>query len=322
MACNRFRASPSAQPEDALLILARAGFNTVRLRVWVHPLANHSEGSLPTVVATAARAAAANLSVWVDFHLSDWWADPGHQLKPAAWAELPLPQLSAAVGAHVAASLAAITAAADVTLVQIGNEISPGMLWPAAGQACGDSGMVVSPCADNWPALGALVAAGIAATRAAAPRARVVLHTDLGNRGASAAADATDWYQRMSRALPPGVDYDVIGLSYYMQWRALGPGGEGPLAAALRAAFPTRPLLLAETNYAYAGPSAPGPYPPTPLGQRAFWKDTVGNASAAGMLGVAWWGGEYAGSWQALFDADYIALPVLDQGVWGLSTLR
>ncbi len=317
MTCNRFRASPHSAPEDALAILARAGFNTVRLRVWVQPLANHSDGSVANVLGLCKRAKAAGLAVWLDFHLSDWWADPGHQAKPASWAALPFPALVSAVGGHVQQVLGAVAAlGVRIALVQVGNEISPGMLFPEAGQACGDSGRVSPPCQGTWPQLGALLAAGIAAVRSAAPGALVAIHTDLGNRGARAASDAIAWYTQLNQALlPSATAYDVIALSYYMQYSALGPAGQAPLAAALAQAFPAHPLLLAETSYPWAGTKAPGPaYAPTQQGQLAFWRDTVGNASSAGMLGVAWWGGEYAGAWTALFDAQYTALPALLQG--------
>ncbi len=318
--CNRFRASAGAAPEDALRILARAGYNTVRLRVWVHPAANHSEGSLASVVALSARAAAANLSTWIDFHLSSWWADPGHQAKPQAWAGLPLPQLALAVRDHVASTLAAVAAVSTVAVVQVGNEVTPGALWPGAGEACSDSGSLRAPCGSgNWPALAALLAAGMAAARAAAPGALIALHTDLGNRGSGAAGAAEAWYRAADAALAPaGAAYDAIALSYYAQWGALGPGGLGPLAAALRAALPGRALLLAETSYPWAGGSAPlAGYAPSPAGQLQFWRDTAGNASGAGLLGVAWWGAEYAGAWTALFDERYTALPALAEDVWG-----
>lgn len=316
--CNKFRASASSPPEDALRILARSGFNTVRLRVWVNPLANHSEGNATYVAGMAARAAAANLSVWVDFHLSDWWADPGHQTKPAAWAQLPLEGLVAAVAAHVRAVLQLISArapAARVSVVQVGNEISPGALWPLAGQGCADSGRVDTPCEGNWPAFGALIGAGIAAARAAAPGAAIAVHTDLGNRGSRAAEAAGFFYARFASALPAGVEYDAIALSYYVKYGASGPAAEGALAAALQAAFPGKRLLIAETSYPWAGdPPAPGTWPATPEGQLQFWRATLGNASAAGFEGVAWWGGEYAGAWTALFDSNFVALPALLNG--------
>lgn len=313
MTCNRFRAAADAPPTDALKILAAAGFNTVRLRVWVSPTPNHPEGNASNVAALAARARAAGLSVWLDFHLSDWWADPAHQTKPASWAALSATDLEEAVRAHVGSVTRAVAAVSDVALVQVGNEISPGALWPSAGQACADSGSVVGACAaGNWQEFGRLIGAGIGAARAAAPPGIVIaVHTDLGNRGEYAAADATAWYTKFAAALPPGVDFDAIALSYYMKYNATGPSGEASLSAALAARFPDKKLIMAETSAAWAGTARTGPYEATPAGQLRFWRDTIGNATESGWWGVAWWGGEYAGAWTALFDGDYVALPAL-----------
>lgn len=314
MTCNNFRAAVGAPPEDALRIFARAGFNTVRLRVWVNPTPEHPEGAAAYVASLAARAAAANLSIWLDFHLSDWWADPGHQTKPAAWVGLPLPALAAAVAAHVTDVLALVAAAgANVTIVQVGNEVSPGMLWPAAGEACADSGRIFAPCSvANWPALGMLLGAGLRAARAAVPRALLAMHTDLGNRGSYAASDAIAWYGRLAAELPADTTYDAIALSYYMKYNATGPAGEVPLAAALARAFPDKALLIAETSYGAAGvPPAGAAWPATPAGQLDFWSRTIAAAEAGGWAGVAWWGGEYAGAWTALFDEDFVARPAL-----------
>ena len=314
-ACNKFRSSLSSEPEDALLILARSGFNTVRLRVWVNPLANHSEGSLTSVVAMSRRAAAAGLSVWIDFHLSDWWADPAHQTKPAAWLGLSFSELILAVQSHVYEVLTAVKGSgASVRVVQVGNEISPGCLWPQAGEPCANSGSVTESCVSNWPALGALVGAGLAVSRERCPGALLAIHTDLGNRGERAAEAAEFFYSRLDAVLPGGPSqYDAIALSYYLQWNASGPAYEGRLASALQAAFPSKELLIAETNYAWAGGHPAGVWPASEEGQLEFWRATLGNASD--WTGVSWWGGEYAGNFEsALFDAQYVALPALLQG--------
>ena len=314
LSCNRFRAAADAPPSDALKILSAAGFNTVRLRVWVSPTPDHPEGNASYVVALAARARNASLGVWLDFHLSDWWADPGHQTKPASWVALSAPDLEAAVHSHVTEVTRAVAAVSDVVLVQVGNEISPGALWPAVGQACADSGSVTGSCTTNWPEFGRLIGAGISAARAAAPTATIAIHTDLGNRGANAAADVIEFYTHFDAALPPGVEYDAIALSYYMEWKAAGPGAERGLAAALALRFPDKRLIMAETSAVWAGTVGTGPYAPTPAGQLQFWRDTIGNATAGGWAGVSWWGGEYAGAWTALFDGDYVALPALLSG--------
>ncbi len=323
MGCNRFRASTTGPTLDALVILAESNFNTVRLRVWVNPLANHSEGNVTYVVALAKRAKAAGLSVWVDFHLSDWWADPGHQFKPSLWANLSFNDLLSAVHTHVFSVLTQITAVADVVLVQVGNEITPGALWPEIGQPCSDSGAIDTQnsqsCSKNWPHFVELIATGISAARMVVPSARIAIHTDLGNRGIHAASDIIWWYTNFIAALPTGINFDVIALSYYMEWDALGPKGESSLATSVKASFPTKEILMAETSYAWDGntPPTPNDYPTTPAGQLAFWQDTISNASSSGWLGVSWWGAEYAGDWTSLFDSNYVALPALLEGFQG-----
>lgn len=318
MTCSRFRSSSSSPPEDALVILSKFGFNTVRLRVWVNPTSDHNEGNLTYVIALAKRASNANLSIWLDFHLSDWWADPGHQNKPMAWANFDFITLKAAVANHIETVLKAITAVSNVTIVQIGNEISSGCLWPEQGQECSDSGaQYVEDCTNNWNSLGELIGVGITITRNIAPSATIAVHTDLGNRGIYAAKDAINWYTSFINSLPMNIDFDAIALSYYMQYNASGPSEEGSIAEAIHAKFPTKDLLIAETSYPWNGKTAPGIYPATKLGQLEFWIDTISNASVSDWLGVSWWGGEYAGqsgNINSLFDENFIALPALTQG--------
>jgi len=318
MTCNRFRSSSSSPPEDALVILSKSSFNTVRLRVWVNPTSDHKEGNLTYVIALAKRAFKANLSIWLDFHLSDFWADPGHQKKPMAWANFDFITLKAALGNHIETVLKAITAVSNVTIVQIGNEISSGCLWPEQGQECSDSGaQYVDNCTNNWKSFSELVSVGITITRNIVPSATIAIHTDLGNRGVYAAKDAINWYSSFINSLPMNIEFDAIALSYYMQYNASGPSEEGSIANAIHAKFPTKDLLIAETSYPWNGKTAPGLYPATKVGQLAFWKDTISNASASGWLGISWWGSEYAGQYgniNSLFDENFIALPALTQG--------
>lgn len=321
MTCNKFKSSSTSTPQDALVILAEAGFNTVRLRVWVNPTADHNEGNLSYVVSLAKRAHAAGLSVWVDFHLSDWWADPGKQNKPSAWSTFDFNTLSLAVANHVTSALRAIDAVCNVSIVQVGNEITSGTLWPETGQECSDSGAVyVDHCSSNWNALGILISSGIKAARLTIPTALIAVHTDLGNRGVNAARDSIDWYTTFISALPPTIDFDIIALSYYMMWNASGPTGEENLATSLRTQFPNKQVLMAETSYPWniqGNNPPPGEYAATPEGQCQFWKDTVSKAANSKWLGVSWWGSEYAGQYgmvNSLFDENYVALPALTNG--------
>ena len=319
LTCNRFKSSATSSPQDALVILASAGFNTIRLRVWVNPTPDHSEGNVSYVVALAKRASNAGLFVWIDFHLSDWWSDPGKQIKPALWANFDFNTLKLATSNHVTSVLTAVQSVSNVSIVQIGNEISCGTLWPEPGQSCIDSGaLYIDQCTSNWPALASLISSGIIAARDIVPNALIAIHTDLGNRGVYAANDAIEWYKNFINALPQSVTFDAIALSYYMMYNASGPTGEESLASALLQQFPGKALLIAETSYPWNGHSPPpGKYPATPEGQLQFWLDTISEATKSGWSGVSWWGAEYAGQYghiNSLFDQDFVALPALLHG--------
>jgi len=303
-ACSPFSTAAGA-PADALAAVAAAGFSHVRVRLWVDPSASTPGGwpdgdarvsNLTSVCALAARAARAGLALWLDLHYSDTWADPGHQGKPRAWAALAPAALRAAVAGHTGAALAALAAAgAPPAVVQVGNEVTRGLLWEPTGGACGDGGYIGAGCAgDNWAAAAALVAAGAAAVRAHAPQALVMVHTDLGNRlneTGDPAAAIVAWYERLAAA--GAADWDAIGLSFYPQWGA-GPTRNLAKLAALRAAFPGKLLAVAETAWANAGAPARGDeFARSPAGQRAYLEAAVAAARAAGAGAVAWWGAEY-----------------------------
>ncbi|HEY0432677.1 MAG TPA: glycosyl hydrolase 53 family protein, partial [Chitinophagaceae bacterium] len=114
---------------DCLSILKGLGLNAVRLRVWVNP----ADGWCNTadVVRKALRAKALGIKLLIDFHYSDWWADPGKQNKPAAWANQDFGSLKQSVVDHTTSVLAALRSNGIVPeWVQVGNETNDGMLWP------------------------------------------------------------------------------------------------------------------------------------------------------------------------------------------------
>src|SRR3954469_1709509 len=119
----------SGVQKDIFAIMKEQGMTAARLRVWVNP-AQGWYNSTQDVVAKAKRAKAAGLSVMIDFHYSDSWADPGQQTKPAAWASYSFTQLMDAVYNHTTFVLQAVKDAGVTPLwVQVGNETSNGMLW-------------------------------------------------------------------------------------------------------------------------------------------------------------------------------------------------
>ena len=155
------------EPKDALEILASRGVNFVRLRLF-HDPAGRGGGNpdLERTARMAQRAKALGLGVLLNFHYSDWWADPGRQEKPAAWRDLDFDELEEAVHAYTREAVARLAAVgASPEIVQIGNEIEGGLLWPDGktyGEGAGDSG--------GWPGCCGPASKGPATGRRAARR--------------------------------------------------------------------------------------------------------------------------------------------------------
>jgi arabinogalactan endo-1,4-beta-galactosidase len=186
-------------PQDIFQILTNFGLNAVRFRVWVTNLVSNpgAWNNQADVIAKAVRAKNDGLRIMIDFHYSDTWADPGTQDIPAAWTNYSTAQLIAAVSNHTYTVLSALRAAGvTAEWVQVGNEISCGMLWTNG-----------NTCADNYQTtLAAMLNSGYAAVKAANPATRVVLHLNHGQQSSQW------WFDPMVNL---GVQFDVIGLSVY-----------------------------------------------------------------------------------------------------------
>jgi beta-galactosidase len=154
---------------------------------------------LQHTIAMAKRVKAAGMKFLLDFHYSDTWADPQKQFKPAAWKGQSFDQLRQTVFAYtknVIQSLKRAGAAPD--MVQIGNEINHGMIWP--------EGHI-----NNLDSLAQLVYAGIQGVKAVDPSIVIMLHIALGGQNDEARFFLDNMIMR-------GVPFDVIGLSYYPRW--------------------------------------------------------------------------------------------------------
>ncbi|MEN3362688.1 MAG: arabinogalactan endo,4-beta-galactosidase, partial [Mycobacteriales bacterium] len=155
-------------------IFARHGATYARLRVWVNPPAGYSDQAAALTLARRARAA--GLKVLLDLHYSDFWADPGNQTTPAAWAGQSLPTLAGTVRGYTRNIVAAFArAGVPVDMVQIGNEITGGMLWP--------NGKIYRDDGQHWAEFTTLLSAGIAGARAGNPARHpmeVMVHIDRG----------------------------------------------------------------------------------------------------------------------------------------------
>jgi arabinogalactan endo-1,4-beta-galactosidase len=189
--------------KDVFQILKDYGFNYIRLRVFVNPASPRGYAARSKeafcdeahTLAMAKRVRAAGMGLLVDFHYSDTWADPGKQFKPAAWENLDLPALKKALYDHTRSVLSALKEQGTTSdMVQIGNEVTNGLLWPD-GRA-----------KDHFDNFAELVKSGIAATRSVDPAIKVVLHHDKGNNNA-----VVRWW--LDNLISRGVRFDIIGLS-------------------------------------------------------------------------------------------------------------
>jgi beta-galactosidase len=190
---------------DAIAILKDHGFNYIRLRIFNDPArdSGYSPGKgfcdLPHTLAMAKRVKAAGLRLLLDFHYSDYWADPGKQFKPEAWRNLDFATLLDSVYDYSCRVVEALKRQGTLPdMVQVGNEINHGMIWP--------DGSIHHP-----DSLAALIYAGIMGVKAADPACPIMLHIALGGQN-----DESHFFldNMLERQLP----FDVIGLSYYPRW--------------------------------------------------------------------------------------------------------
>ncbi len=190
--------------QDIFSILKEHQFNWARFRIFHNPKANNGYSAagfcdLEHTRQMAKRAKQAGLSFLLDFHYSDTWADPGKQTKPAAWRNLPLPELTQAVHDYTQSALRVlIDQGTPPGMVQVGNEISNGLLWPEGSLT-------------NWDGLAALVKAGIAGVRDTDRSIPVMLHLALGGQN-----EKSRWF--LDRLREHNVEFDILGQSYYPKW--------------------------------------------------------------------------------------------------------
>ncbi len=190
-------------PVEVFDLLEKYHVNSIRLRIWNQPeLVSESGGycNLADTIKMAKMIKQHNMHFVLDFHYSDYWADPGQQRKPAAWKELGYEELKAAVHDYTAMVLRSLEAENCLPdMVQVGNEIRSGMLFP--------DGEV-----PNYTQLAELINAGITAVREVSQNIEVMIHLDQGGRFYY----LKEWFDAVFDAgmLP----IDCIGISFYSFW--------------------------------------------------------------------------------------------------------
>ena len=316
--------------DDVITWTKEQGWNAARVRLFVNPENASSEHkgqgviqNLDTVKVLGARIKAARMQFMLDFHYSDTWADPSMQFTPAAWAGLDDEALAQQVYEYTRDCLRALKAAgATPDYIQTGNEISYGMLWGPVGTSQSQLKQCFTTSPEgNWVRFANLLKAAGRACREECPKAKIVLHTERVPR----TNVLLNFYNQMKSR---GVDYDIIGLSYYPYYH----GDLSVLANALNSvsnAFQDKDIMIVETGYSYkykvGDLDFSSTWPLTAEGQRKFTADLIAKLKPYSRLkGLFWWfpeaneyglGGSY---WSQLHvnDAWYNA------GLWNHETGR
>ena len=275
------------------------GWNAQRVRLFVNPVRKDADGNtdaqvcqdLDYVVRLCKRIKAKGFALLLDFHYSDTWADPSNQWIPKVWASLDDKQLQEKVYEYTKECLRRLVSeGAAPDFIQPGNEISYGMLWSSKV----DRSSRVNRCfsdspAAYWTRFLDLLTQATKACREICPQAKIVIHTER-----SGSPDALkDIYMRFS-----GLDYDIIGLSYYPFWH----GSLKVLTQSLNTlatSFPDKKVQIVETAYYYQWQPRVGDgisydfsstWPVSPSGQAAFAKDLINELKKhPNVNGLYWW---------------------------------
>lgn len=326
------------QPGDALAIFMKHGWNCFRLRIWVDP--RNGDNGLAYTVKLAQRIKEHGGTFMLDFHYSDWWADPQKQNKPAAWTNLDFNALVDQTQTYTSNVIKTLKdAGATPDFVQVGNEITGGMLWPD-GQVkvplskvkvfSGDVKVMAPPepydDAKQWDHLTRLIRAGVAGVRSATTsgdHVRIIIHIDCGGDWA-----VTKWY--FDHLTAAGIDYDIVGQSYYPNWHGTMANVRDNLRRTINRYH--KDVMIVETAYP-ARDVHPSPaaakymvWPMTPAGQKDFLANLIQTVKAAPDgrgIGVMYWHPEATfilgatGRWarpdpNSLFDARGYPLPAMN----------
>lgn len=283
--------------KDVYQIFKDNGSNAVRLRLWHTPAwydtlnTGKRYSDLPDVMKAIARTKSQGMAVLLDFHLSDFWADPNRQLCPSAWLGVVnnLDLLEDSLSNYITATLLRLNAEGLMPeMVQIGNETNRGIMLSPAVDAAGWS--------LDWNRNSRLFKTAIQAVRAVENQTGKTIKVALHIAGP---ADA-DWL--MQGFWNNGVtDFDIIGLSYYWAWHMpTSIADAGNVVAQLRQQYPGKDVMIFETGYIWTNQSNdnasniisqvhPNYAPASPENQRRWLVDMTQEVINKGAKGVFYW---------------------------------
>lgn len=291
------------EQQDIFKTLSESGVNYIRVRVWNNPYDENGKGygggncDIAKALEIGKRAAQYNMKLLVDFHYSDFWADPSRQLAPKEWQRMSLEQKKSALREYTQNSLnEIINGGADVGIVQIGNEINNGM----AGE--NDNSAVIQ-----------LLKEASEAVRSVSKDIRVAVHyTDINDK------NKTLWYAQ--NLAENQVDYDIFGVTYYPCWHGSMENLTNVLSE-IKKQY-SKDTLVLETSYPSTVEDSDGfgnsvgykdiltDYSADEKGQAKCVRDVINAVNNAGGIGVFYW----EGAWISVGEADYNAnLPIWEK---------
>ena len=278
--------------QDVFVTLAENGVNSIRVRVWNDPYDKDGHGygggnnDVAKAIAIGKRATAAGMKLHVDFHYSDFWADPAKQMVPKAWKSMTIDQKKEALYAFTKDSLNQMKQQnIDVGMVQVGNETNQGKM-------CGET---------SWENTVALMKEGSKAIREVYPNALVATHFTEPQKRSGGISYPVYFASKLNQL---GLDYDVFGCSYYPYWHGTLENLQTELSTI--ASRYKKKVMVMETSYAYTtadtdyysntSPQSgdPQPHPYTIQGQYDQVYDVIDTIrQTTGGIGVCYWEGTW-----------------------------
>jgi arabinogalactan endo-1,4-beta-galactosidase len=319
----RFR--ENGLPQTEIAIMERHGWNTFRLRVFVDPVRKAPRNSLASTIPVAKQIKSSGALFLLDIHYSDTWADPQHQEIPVAWRSLGVGELEKRVEDYTADVIRQLRkAGAMPDMVQVGNEVTGGMLWPLGHVRVPqstvklDAGAIQAlpdPYDDaaQWDNFTRFLKAGIRGVHAGSGTSvpKIVIHIDCGGDW-----PVTQWFfDHLAKA---EVEYDIIGQSFYPFYHGTPDELRENLVQCERAYH--KPFMVAETGYAQSGGESVmkqrkyNLWPGTPQGQLQFMADVINTVkSVPGGIGVYYWApeGRAFGAGNSLWNSDGSPAPAV-----------
>lgn len=282
------------EKEDLLILLKNAGVRAIRLRLFVDPYDKDKKpygggtNDLLTTIAFAKELKRHGFQLVLDFHYSDFWADPGKQFVPKAWQNLSYEALEEKLYLYTKETLDRFDEEGiHFEYIQIGNEITNGFLWPHGKLFEGSE-----PLPFGYRKLARLLNAAIRGARSAMKESKLIIHLD---RGGDLVLYET-WFKTMIPLLLP---FDVIGLSYYPYWHGTFDDLKANMLN-LKNNF-KQTLMIMETSYAFSGEEGGAPFvvshtktppnlfPYSEAGQEAYLFALFALVDTLGLAGVFYW---------------------------------